>query len=96
MALKRLQDLLARCLQAVDAQIRRRTFGQRPALINRVLAEGFGKRLVQPFRIVAPHPVFRTGEVCAGEPFLLIGRQRLRAEPLAGAKRRNLGRLHVP
>ncbi len=81
---------LAIGLQRVDAQVDRRAIGERPALVDRRLAETLGEGRRQPFGIVALHMRGRAGEIARPQPLALGFAQRRRRVALAGEQRRDL------
>ena len=80
---------VAAAFERVDPQVDRRATGQRPALLDRVLAAALGEGGGEPFGIVAAHGIGRAGEVAGAQPLALGLGQRRRRVALAAEQRRD-------
>ncbi len=96
MSRERLQNLLARRLQAVDPQIDGRALGQRFALLGRALAESLIEHGMEPFRIIAPHPGGSASQIAVPKASHFFGRQAGGREALAAAISGDLMQGRVP
>ena len=77
------QDLVARRLQRVDAQVERRTSSQGLGFFKPVFVEIFFKGRLHPFRDIALHMQRRVVERAASKGGHHVGSQRLRRELVA-------------
>ena len=87
---ERRERLVAIGLQRVDAQVDRRAIGERPALLDRLVAETLGEGRRQPFGIVAAHMRGRAGEIARSQPLALGLAERRRRMAFAAEQRRDL------